>query len=707
MAQHLIPQVDLGVVSSNSLSAINSLLAAVSADDVTPVVLQQLLDLGSHFHISGLCAAQVPDLLQRTSSTRLDRLGILIGWKKGDAASYMAHSAGGQAIALICLCLRNIYHTGIVGILYDVSDKILSREQSVCSAREIDNATLLLSGKLAPLGFGNILAKQTIRIVSVYENLSKPTPIDLFEKMTRESMVELLSAISRVFSEEDCQIRITGTRSMAPLMTILITAFPDSLIVAIEEHIIHQGSQRLIILEVLSQNCAPAPTVISIEHKVQHTSFNTCLLEVEHYRHRDLWSPYTYTWHQHLRHYLNFSFHVHRAKCPDSLILACCDEILHTVLGDGKEISNGLPQGGLTKLLGVNPMVRISQTCLGIFGALPTRMFSDENQAFSNLRNVFEESVRDIACTCKVKEGCKWPERWISVLRDTERPGGSCARYNLQRIVAGTLLHGMKCLFVKASEKNVVKLQVDGPFAPIRTWEHAPENSNITWRNHTDFFDDMMRIIGKTSATDLAVCDNSSTIVPAPLINLKNDAEYGYLFWLLDGQIIRKDRAYTMLTAEWFGYGRETSHSNRCSDTKALIPNSSGEHSDLRFAIVEDVDSLDIKTDIIGSGKMVKLDWHEAIIGSMALTDGSPCLHPLLAPLEDGFADEVWEASVLAPQAPSDKIAIVQTRQNPTAQFLACCYMGGTALLQRSCCLNCAVREAKQLNLRRIIVACD
>jgi hypothetical protein len=72
----------------------------------------QMSNLGDVFHISGVHATRVPNLLQRCSSTRLDRLGLVLGWRKGDAASFMA---GGQAVSMLSACLANLFKPADVG----------------------------------------------------------------------------------------------------------------------------------------------------------------------------------------------------------------------------------------------------------------------------------------------------------------------------------------------------------------------------------------------------------------------------------------------------------------------------------------------------------------------------------------------------------------------------------------------------------------
>lgn len=99
-------QADVGNLTLASLSASRDLLGVSSMDDVQPMAILQVQDIGSLFHASGKYASTVSDELQRFSSYRLEKLAVTIGWRRNDAASLLSRSAGGQAAALVCLFLR-------------------------------------------------------------------------------------------------------------------------------------------------------------------------------------------------------------------------------------------------------------------------------------------------------------------------------------------------------------------------------------------------------------------------------------------------------------------------------------------------------------------------------------------------------------------------------------------------------------------------
>ncbi|OBT80141.1 hypothetical protein VF21_00596 [Pseudogymnoascus sp. 05NY08] len=249
------PQVDVGGLTLNGLAAFAPVLAALSADDVTPLSMVQMENLGSLFHISGQYALQVPDLLLRCKSTRVDRLGLLIGWRKGDAASLMAQSAGGQAISLLSMCISNLYDNNDVGLLLSgLSKKMLSQTIAISSPSQLIKVARTLSSKLQVLGFGNILASQVVRIYDAYQHFGKPVPDNFLEEISPDSMMELLHAISRAVREESIIVRITGSRSMGLILAIVTIMFPEDAFVTMENVIVFEGLRKSILVEFTESN---------------------------------------------------------------------------------------------------------------------------------------------------------------------------------------------------------------------------------------------------------------------------------------------------------------------------------------------------------------------------------------------------------------------------------------------------------------------
>lgn len=106
-------QADIGSLGIHGLGAFSSLLATLSADNVTPAAMVQMERLGASVLVNGPHAERCKDLMQRCSSTRLDRLGLLIGWRKDDSVSLMAASAGGRP-SLFCPCVLRTFSTSMM-----------------------------------------------------------------------------------------------------------------------------------------------------------------------------------------------------------------------------------------------------------------------------------------------------------------------------------------------------------------------------------------------------------------------------------------------------------------------------------------------------------------------------------------------------------------------------------------------------------------
>ncbi|KAL2786957.1 hypothetical protein BJX66DRAFT_328200 [Aspergillus keveii] len=237
-------QVDVGQLTVAGLGMFAPLLAAFTADDVAPMAMVQLERLGAAFPISGPQAMQVADCLQRFSSTKLERFGIIIGWRKGDTASFMAKSSSGQSIALLAFCLGEIFPNTFGTILYHLSAKLMPASSAVASPTQLGVAGGILKTKLACLGFGNTLAKHVARIYDAYKHLQVPMPTDLLEPFSAESAVELFHGISRAVRDENCIVRISGTTCLGYIVGAVMILFPDDAMVSVDDYVIHEGPRR-------------------------------------------------------------------------------------------------------------------------------------------------------------------------------------------------------------------------------------------------------------------------------------------------------------------------------------------------------------------------------------------------------------------------------------------------------------------------------
>jgi hypothetical protein len=118
MADGIQRQVDIGQLGVQSLGALSTLMAALTADNVQPTAVAQLQTLGKSLCINGPYARKVPEMLKRFSSLRIDRVALEIGWRRGDVPSLVADLPGGKTIALLSTCLTNLFPASPLALLW-------------------------------------------------------------------------------------------------------------------------------------------------------------------------------------------------------------------------------------------------------------------------------------------------------------------------------------------------------------------------------------------------------------------------------------------------------------------------------------------------------------------------------------------------------------------------------------------------------------
>lgn len=188
---------DIGGMGIQGLGAFSTLLSTFSADNVIPMAMVQMQNLGAIFHVNGPFAEQVPDMLKRFSSQPLGRLAVSVGWRRGDSASLMADSSGGQVIALLSLCITNLFSKNTAAvILHRICGRLLPKAINVASIAQLGQVARILGGKLQTLDFGDYLAQRVMNVHSVYEQLGVGLPNDLLSPLTEEAVVDLLECLN-------------------------------------------------------------------------------------------------------------------------------------------------------------------------------------------------------------------------------------------------------------------------------------------------------------------------------------------------------------------------------------------------------------------------------------------------------------------------------------------------------------------------------
>jgi len=173
------------------------------------------------------------------------RIGLIVGWRKGDTCSQLAETAGGQAIALIILCLTNMADAKSCGIILHRLSKTLLPPASCTSApRQLADVCGLVSGKVAKLDFPQVLALQATRIRSVYLELRKDHPRDLVEEVDWRCMVDVFEVLSCAPQRTNHLLRVTGTVGQAYVMSFMLVVCPDDCQVTVEGRTIHRGERN-------------------------------------------------------------------------------------------------------------------------------------------------------------------------------------------------------------------------------------------------------------------------------------------------------------------------------------------------------------------------------------------------------------------------------------------------------------------------------
>lgn len=691
-------QADVGNLSLTGLSAFSKLLSILTADDVTPSAMIEMENLGSLFHISGEHARKVPDLLSRSSSTRLDRLGIYAGWRKGDAASLMASSAGGQAISLLSNCIFSLYSDADAGeIFYQLSQKALSSDISVSSVPQLVGVGQLLHDKLQTLGFGNILAREVTKVHAAYEYLNKPVPRGFLDDIPVETMIELCHALTQVFREPSNLLRIRGSAGMGHLLGIAMLMFPQDTLVTLDGFIIHQGPTKSILLE-FDETCGHPE--FHIESIIGGNNQETKLrIEVDSSEQLKHGRHYCFKWEGWLADLLQLAFLNAGLTSSEVLLRACCDVITLMPQQISKRISpsrnsTSIPSDGFLGLLGPYPYERMQRICQQVFRLKDYTMSQNSiKEAYNHLQKITKEATVGLFCSCG-GGCCSSPPGWHPPKTNI---GKACKLYRLWAIIGSCLDYGFACLFINAGEDTAIthpELNVDYNSIAELITRHLNDESNafFSYCQCQMLHSKIMRRTFNSQSEKTVASSNSSTLYLTAICTLETPRLMAGQYSLVDGKLVHKGR-YRKGIASPKAEPRRGAKTSLPSRTQEIIPSHVGEHDTILLTLRDRLSGLEIQTTIQVGGQYINLDLHSVITSSWGLEITSPCEHSTKTPLAKKYNDEVITTSVAAPGTNRRKVTIVQVSGNPVAQFLSC-HPGTDLLLQVDCCLSCAVDQA-------------
>jgi hypothetical protein len=708
MANQVVPQVDIGALSLRGLSAFGPLLAALSADNVAPTAMLQMQALGSCFLTSGPYAAKVPDHLRRCTSVRLDRLALSVGWRKGDATSYMADTAGGQAVSLLALCLFSVLQDRYAAdVLHGLSHKLLPRDTAIASVSQLFEVGRLLRSKLDPLGFGNLLAQQVTRVHDAYKRLGKNMPMTFFVVMSAEAMTELLAYVSQALREGNRLVRISGSFGMAHILGITLMMFPQDTLVTVENLVICEGPRKSIIVEIANDT--------DLRYQVE-TRLGTHPLSLLSAARLDSGSPWTddgffmttFTWENWLADFLQLSFLELGLSCTPQVLTACCNLLVSVP----EKIELVAKHSRMVSLcfLGQNPQLRMRNVCQSVFGIAPVGPRLDVKTAFLDLVKALNDATSSLRCKCEEEECRKMRQG----LRQNSE-GSSCGVARLWDSIGNVLEAGFCSFFVNAGPNATCfrPRSPDNNYRPVTTCIERGLDLGDRGLSNYELWYSLFATCSdpagnKWYQTTIAQGSRSCVIFPSTLRTFRIPTDLSHTFDLVEGQLNFEGRYYKQLDSQ-FAPQRQPDRGITKFRKGHLVPSNHGEHSELLITARERIGHIEVRTMVRLAGAETFIPLYDALRGSWLLRKTQPCDHPMSTPLEAELEKEVETTSVADPTPRQAKTAIVQTLHNDVARFLSCrsAHLSPKdtgILLLNDCCLNCAVRQAINGSFSVIIV---
>ena len=698
MSGSVVLQSDVGNLGLQGLGAFTNILATLSADNVAPMAMIQMEKLGATLPVSGKHAESVKGLLQRCNNVRLDRIALVIGWRKNDSASAMAQSAGGQAIALLSMCLTNLFSYANTGrILSRLCSKLCPSTANVSSMPQLASVATLLGSKVDAIGFGNLLAHEVMRIQETYAALGySSAPSYLLEPLSIEVVTDMLESVSRALLHENQICRISGSHGMGHVVGMLQILFPRDTSLTIEGVVMQHVEHPKIRCEI-EESKQDAMIRIHVETSISHTM--PVNLPITHQnpsarqdKYYGRFLPYNFVWSGWLADYLRLVFTEHNLTFDGSILEACCNLLIHLPASIAISVASRssvkpekavkLPAIPLLALLGPFPRERMCSILQIILGCRPTENHLDLESALGNLIATLEHAVGGRSCRCyRNRNLCDWTNI-LESLEGTEYDG-SCLKASLIIAMRKVLNFGLLSLFIDS-----------GPTATIR-----PSSHEVWKRLETPFAETgiktpwivsdlkgcILQMVKRGHGGSLATSGGSSTIYPSVLTTPQIPSCQLVTFSIVDGLICHEQRYYTDLDTGHCGVRSKNKKARLMED---MVPSHTGVHSgSALLTIREAYDRLKLQCSVQYAGFETKIDLKDVICGFVALKWSGTCSHPFDTPLNVEKYPAV-ATDVAAPTAESH-LGVAMTRRSPTAQFL-CCQNQVPAILQRNCCLNCA-----------------
>ena len=706
MSRDVSLQTDVGSLSLQGLGAVTSVLATLSTDNVAPMALLQMEQLGSVFHVNGQYAEDVKGLLQRCSDVRLDRLALTIGWRKNDSASLMAQSAGGQSIALIAMCLTTLlgrWNTGKA--LIRLCSDLCPQSANIASISQLADVAELLSAKVKALAFGNLLAKETLRIHNVIDSLNiNLEPGILLEPISDEIIVELLEKASEAFRGENEVCRISGCHGMGHIVALLQALFPRVTSLTVDGVVIQSMETPKIRCEVILEPLLHVR--IELETVLSHTmpvklpiSGPTNAVNVG----RWMELGYHFTWSGWLVNCLELVFTEFRCKWDRKILQTICNllVLLPVDVDSGRNLLN-IPftrkshlslfhhgESSLLALLGPLPHARMSSICSEILECTPTEQPRALKTTFQSFVRTMEELTLVVDCSCSQ---CSWSDGWY-------HENFSCSKGYLWHLLGNILKMGFWSFFIDASPNTTVSpafyhyTHADIVLPGLRQAGVKIDHLSVMTIEHLLGFCGPQHNNG-SMMTEVARSSMSCTVYPSILTDLRLPPRRILSFALVDGRIIYKNRYHTNISTPK-GQFRFAAASQSLVDGPISPSHIGCSTGNPVVTIGEEPATLLLNCTVFYGGSERGVNLRDVLEGYINLKWTTECPHSPTTPL-DTAKYPAFATSVGSPWY--DKhFGVAMTRYDPVSQFF-CCSIEYQSIVQQDCCLNCAAKALQADN---------
>ncbi|ETS74846.1 hypothetical protein PFICI_13330 [Pestalotiopsis fici W106-1] len=714
MPNNVALQADIGSLGLSGLGAFTTLLSAMSKDNVQPMAMMLLENLGSLFHVNGPYASHVPEVMTRAVSHPVGRLSLAVGWRRGDAISVFAQTAGGQAITLLATCLANIYEEHRYGlILSNLCTLLLPKSLPRSSPTQVADIAKLVAAKAAPLSFGNVLAQQTHRVLSVYQQLQLKPPTQLLEPPSVESAVQLFENLTYLQNGKDCLVRVSGSTSILYIIAMVLFMFPSCTMVTVESMVIHDNEEARIIIEV-----SEALTKVQVETKLDpcQTLVATPITPLRRRYHETPLQP-SLQWDGWLKQALCLQLARFGLIFTHDLQETFCEFMVqiapHLKLCDfrntGRRFS-GHPMLGSRKrfdeLLGPHFRYKLASTCREICLYDPQQKIQDPVAQWQQLIKVLERGFKSVKCTCGQ---CVTPFfRWPRCQRE-------CSRQSISRIMGSALAAGILCCLLEP--QGPVNMTLDdfsntlsGPVILRVLGTLGLEGADLT--EPPDFhgsqygvYRDILSLIDSRSSyndSQLGLSCGGYSIYPRVLDSFGVDSEGRFTFKISEGLFLHNDTYHHFLCEE----DERPKFDLIAKPGKELAPLSIaklGEPLSLTVSLREGFGGLAIRLNVQRSGLYFNVSPVDTVLGLMYLDTTQSCDHGIGETLHEEYEAQVAIGSIGTVPNKEFELNITTTAGNSQAQFLACNGDGRGDLLLK-CCLNCGVRQALEGGYTNLIV---